>query len=460
MKKIALLLVLVLLLSFTLTSCASVSSFVEATRGKLAWRKINKVMSSMESYTSSTTGKLRFKIDDVKAEYDLSGYMKYISSGDDLYLIEKYNISGSIGSEEINNSQTIAYDDGEMFISDKTGDDIKKFRSKITSEEFIEYYTENSIGVFIEEAGKIEYNKQKKSNTIEIVMSEFSKDEIIRMTGGLGVGEFLYGSKISDMTVKVIADENYRVTKMEYKVISKGSEDPVIELTKEYGEYGNVKAGGINKTEYTELEDVRLIGKVERFLADKMLSDSAAFKVKTKYTYNTGSSYTQQSATENCFVSYSATDDGFSYNVECTGLGITGFTASYADGIETVTQKSGDKTENKMTDLEAYATVVALMNYSGFSYTYIYDMTVIDDNTVVFKCDPDGPVTVKNVFDSSTVTRYTRTDWEVTVIFEGDEIKEISSSMILYNNKKITVVSGQETVTYDSYYKIECVVEF
>ncbi len=279
MKKTALFLTLVLILSTLLSSCASTVSKPQDV-DKL-WKKVNKAMNSLKSYEMDM--ELEIKLGEDYGNVDSKGTnhtVVYQKRGRITYFYEFTHTETTAGDDAtVVMEQLIAFDGEKLYESNVYDDRAAKFSSEITSAAFTELLEGESDWNFSPEDA-YEKSLEKSDGSYIIKLSEFKIGVVNDFAEKTGFDGLALGLRISDMSVEILVDKKHRAKEMDISIYAERKTEPVMTIKVAYSNYNDANKEEIDKNEYTEVDDVRILDWLSKSLSDKTEEKDGAFTIE------------------------------------------------------------------------------------------------------------------------------------------------------------------------------------
>lgn len=280
MKKTALFLTLVLILSTLLSSCAStVSSFDDLDK---LWKKVDKAMNSLKSYEMDI--ELEMKLGEDYGNVDSKGTnhtVVYQKRGKITYFYEFTRTEVTAGDNDAVMEQLIAFDGEKLYESNVYDDRAAKFSSDITSAAFTEHFEGETDWNFSPDDA-YEKSLEKSDGSYIIKLSEFKISVVNDFAENTGFDALAFGLRISDMSVEILVDKKHRVKEMDISIYAERKTEPVMTIKVAYSNYNDADKEEIDKNEYTEVDDVRILDWLSKSLSDKTDEKDGAFTIEQR----------------------------------------------------------------------------------------------------------------------------------------------------------------------------------
>ena len=459
MKKTALLLVIALLLSLTLTSCKLVDSIkdiknlvIEPEGVDDLMERIDDKMDNMHSYRIYGEARIKFDVEGVELSGSVNMQSVVIGAPEDEDFYT-YNSTESVilvsGNIQQENEKIIAYSDGKMYVKNSTNENSSMVYSEISGEDFYDYYTDNSSD--IEFSYDRIYEKQMKKNEDgmwELSLWSFDKEYLDELLEDLEFTEDTLGVSLEDISVTIKTDKKFRVTSitLDFKIYNE--EEPGITMTMKYSDYDSAEKVEIDETKYKEVSDARILGKIDTYLREAIEEPNGSFTLeiyqrrfyKDSYGYGTSAWYEETDR-----VSYSNKKNGtFYYNI---GADINGQTVNieYNLGSQTVTA-GGQSQKAEQSEMEARAFIASLMDPSDFDPSRVIEITENEDGTYRIDMETTQYNEYMQIMISLGDSCYDY-DFYVVVDMDGEEIISMQTHVNLIG--RLYDYSIDSTVTFD-----------
>ncbi len=421
MKKTSLLLCIALLFScLAFTSCAKIET------AEQLMKKIDSTMNKLDFYEVKMDMDMTFYLQKKEFKSTAEGriLLSNEKSKDFIYYYEtKVKTSSKYPDVSTEVENILAFQDGNMFMANKTDDVDQKVRSAISQKDFITFLEEQNDSQFDVLDCENKEILQNEDKSWKLTCSGYSSENAIKLLGESFDSETL-GVPIKDMELTMNVDKKFRMDDMSIRFVFETENQknvPAIQVTFECVNYDDSELEDdlIDKTKYTEVPDVRDYYKIEKLLEDANNKAEGSFILELEQNASIGTS--KNRAYERDTVSYGTKDEKFYYSI-LARANDTEYEIKYENGVQTLQNIKNAE----MTDLEAKALIRSLINSAGFDKTMVSNIEKTDNGYVVTINDPDisefGLSNYKIVSQTQTLTiTYTLT--------EDGELKSITSKL-------------------------------
>ncbi len=396
-------------------SCNPDPKFEPQNAGEL-WDKINETMDALNSYESTGTGTLSFKLANVKFSMDME--MKLIVSGlkegdyyyynfSDMSLDQTDDTSLASVPDEIMREKSIeAFHNGKMFVSLESDERTQKLCSPLTKEEYIAYRESRES-----ETSDIDYNDctnasftHNEDGTWTLQYSGYTKKTIDQMVDDFGMMETEFDFEVEDMEVFILCDEKFQVKEMNVKFIfdesSKESTDPFFELKTQYTSYNAATpvTDTLNPADYTEIPDCRFLTEVEDMIEALEEKKDGSFTLDLEQTLSIPSLNQTQSYTEIDTVVYGEKNGSYFYDITAV-TDSENIEISYENGKQTI-RVEGEEQIFSQTKADAKAYINGLINTASYSPDYVSLITKKADGVYEIQCDEPETAAYEAMFET------------------------------------------------------------
>ena len=459
MKRIALLLVIVLLLSMMLSSCQVLWMVTEPKNADELWERIDEKMDDLDSMR--VDAELSIALEYMGVEIKSDAKMTIVTIGSEQeedpyyysYTVTETKVGGL--TEEKSYDLT-AYDDGKMYLYERSGSEYSRICSAISPKEFNDFYSDDDEFDFDISPEHAEIKNMEKSDDgeWEIMLSDFEENKLREMLEQLKLDELseVYEIEINDISVKFVTDKKYMVKYMQIDFVGEVIEDPVFSMKATFSEYNSAEKVEFDKSEYTEVDDARVAKWLDDYLSDVIDEEKVEFTFKMTQrlkanginNYNVDSSYTETDD-----VTFENRYDNFFYNIEAD---INGEKVSieYEYGNQII-NIDGEERKVSQSDSEARNFIESLMNSAEFETARVWNITKIGANRYKIELSIFDDDDYKQLMKEAGVG-YESTTVFVEVEMDGEDVKAIKTT--------ITVKGRNNYVTntrplYDCTYTLE-----
>lgn len=457
MKRLSLLLFIVMALSLMLSSCHVIWRVVEPKDEVALYKRIDKMMDKADSYRASLDGKIAFEYEGVRVEGTLDGTNIIIGSpeDEDFYFYIENSLDMTVGgtAQSIGVYESIAYDGGKIYTC--SGEDGRQsyLCSDLGAEEFYGFISGNDIDLELspELGGKREMKKLDEGGW-ELSFSELSDGDLedVLEQLSLDVVRDQMDVRVDDISVLIRTDEYFRVDNMLLDFSSDGVDEPVISLKITYSGYGTVQQKQINKEEYTEVPDSRIVKWIDNSLNEAMSAERTKFTLYTRHSATVKAGYQQNSnsSVETDRITFYNRDGKFEYSVEADVEGVV-TKIEYEDGIQTVTGKNFSQ-QTEQSEAEARAFITSLLNCSGYTPAAVESMTEIGEGVYRISLDVSRTSEYRQLMQSAGFSYSGNSGLNIEVTMDGEDVISIRSLVVINGSKNI----GSSN-TYTCEYTIE-----
>ena len=359
-------LVVVLILSVSLAACKKESNIAyEPQNAVELWKKIDETMDGVRSVKTDII---------MDMVYFTMGYeVRMNSSGSILMVPGSYYADNrsTVKCEELSQSQEVstveAYYDGMMYTATNDGRYNQKFRSPMTWEDFRQ---SKGDGLFVTEMDLTACTSNKFSrgegDTWVLQFSGYTKKTIDSVLESLMITDTELGVPITDMHVKVTANGEFCIQKIDISLVFAQSEvQPRLTISARYSGFNDTKIDPLMlpASEYTQVADVRVLDYISQTLKEKQDLSEGAFALDITTAYDmAGDSvlYNEQDT-----ITYGRKNGAYYYAIDSKMEDRT-LTMTYQNGEQTVT--SGEQSQTvAQPEAEAKAFIDSLIDYARYS---------------------------------------------------------------------------------------------
>lgn len=428
MKRIALLLTLLLVVSLIFSSCQVLWLVVEPKDADDLWGRIDKVMTDLSSSRIDATMEMKFTYEGLEVEAESNLLLVAIGNVDseDFYYYQKSKTVMEIAGSEIETEEYLVYDEGKAYVSEKSDNKTSRIYSSLTSKEFYDYATDEATDFNITPDGAgVKGMSRYDGKKWELEFSNFEKDALDRIIEQLKLDslEESMGIVISDVAVTITTDEKYRVDKMSIDFISESYDEPVISLDMTWSQYDSAKKVYIDKREYTEVDDVRIAKWVDNYLNEVIDRERVDFSLYMDQKVMKGSA-TYSSYVERDKVTYKNKNDKFTYDISAE-LNGQDYSIEYVWGTQTV--RVLDQTHRTdQTEDEARSFIKSLMNSAQFSPSLVTNILEISNNRYRIYLQPADVSEYRQLMLNLSDT-YEDCEIFIEVVLDGEEVNSIET---------------------------------
>ena len=394
MKRLVLSLILVIIISVGLCSCGKPKDGVDL------WNRIDKAMDSLDSYTTEANATISVDMDGVVINGTTEGETLIVGAqkGDlSVYQFTSTEINAPNVTQTA--SQIVAYDNGNMYLFNMEGQASRKLYSKMSEEEFWDYYIRDNSDVDLnpENCGKVSFG-QMDDDGWTLKISEFTKDKVKEIADHLGFNSATFGVNVEDIRIEIVADKKYRVNEMRFELVSSENKT-VLTATISYKDFDSTTPKEFDKSSYLEVEDVRPIANITNDMNKALSRDVGSFELVLSHrriSLQSGSN--SQIYKETDKISYAVKDGKYTYDIYADAD--SNIEMSYADGVQKIIINNRQTQTNKQTDTEARALVASLMNNAGYDPINVISVKVLEDGVYELRCSVNDATDYRNIMES------------------------------------------------------------
>ena len=471
MKKLFSMLVVILLLSVTLSSCEfpqipwlnnGGNGEPEEPEELTTKALLDNMSDAMDGLSSlEVNGKTKITLYVAATKMNIVGTSKTIfrvrSATNDsfTYFYNETDTTAKSAGIESNISTVEAFDDGKYFFSYSNDGRVKKMYSQNTSDEFMDYYTSQSDGIDIFGGyGKASHVKNA-DGTYTLTLKEYDSENADYFNESFGLPMENGGGRITDYVITVTVNSDYSITDIVIDYVFSNTEfsgSQTLTLTN----HNNAEelSDAIDINEYTQVSDAIAVASYSKLISDRQNSKKGCFTFSMSQTATLAGSTSQY--WENDKVSYGVNDDGYYFDIAAEIRG-SKHTITYIDGKYKVDGELDKSTDHN--DVTSKAFVDGLINPFGVQPSEIMDVTVSKSgrNTVyTFKLAPSYGAVVDKltaIFQSAGATyKSANIHMEITV-------KDSELISLRYTAEALGEVR-QYNSTYNMGLDIESVTDF
>lgn len=445
MKKTTriLLIALMLLSVISVTSCTATPP--EQTSTKEApfvpkdavslWNKIDETMNALKSYEGKSVMDTTYYL--MGDEYQMTSEATLVLSDGEDGFFEYNHGKNVIGCEANALNETVenlsAYYNGKMYLSTVGSAFSQKLCSPMTVDEFREETGEGLSGdVDFSSAKSAEFEK-KDDGSWSIRFYDYTKKNVNEIVDSFGVDESSFGEEILDVEIFVLADADFRATKITIQLVfdvdDSTTTKPSLHVDIEYFNFNSARSSeGLIKTEeYTEVADVRVISDVADGLDKIKDATKGEFVLELSETYDMFGEKT--TSLEKDTVKYGVENGAYYFDLTSV---VDGEEAkiSYRGGTYTVIQGGSTQTSS-ITDDSARLVVNNLIDNSSSYVTYgVTDVKKESDGVYLLKITHKDISAYKESMKDSGIDLKSVTQ-EVKVTFTDGDLTRLENAMTL-----------------------------
>lgn len=453
MKKIVpvvvLLCVLLVLLGILLVSCLGSQEEEYAPESANAlWQKIDQTMSELTSVEMNSTIQMTYYQMGYRFERTASRYI--FSSRETHYTESDYQFSCSELSIDERIHTVEAHLDGKIYIQTNDGTYDQKFYSVMTHEEYDQTRSSELIDeIEISDCTAAEFSKGE-NGTWNLQFSGYTKKALDIALANLSLTDEALGATVSDMVVRLTADSDFRVEKMEIEFLYSAEDEasPQLSVVTEYSGYNTATLDPtrLKAEEYAEVSDVRVLSAVAAALQERQEATSGKFilDIWTSYLHDGKTSNSWETDT----VSYGKKNGAYYYEITSQMEGQS-FLINYQNGEQTVTTDEQIFTAMQ-TEEEAKSFVDGLINSAKYNSISITDIEQVEENVYTLICAQLDPSAYMADMENNAM-ELTSSTQQITVTFREGKLVKLNSKVTIsgiYSEQEVTM-SVETVVTFE-----------
>lgn len=380
------LLIVLLVLSVSLTACKKENDTGYEPESAIAlWEKINETMEGVHSMRTDIIMDMVYYTMGYEVRMNSSGSVRLAS--DSYYADNRTSAKCEALSLAQEVSTVEAYYDGKMYTATNDGYYDQKFCSPMTWNDFRQ---SKSGGLFIDEIDFAACTSSKFSNgednTWTLQFSGYTKKAIDEVLGSMRISDTELGVAITDMHVKVTADADFYIQKVDISLVFAENEaQPRLTVVARYSGFNDtqIKPSMLSSSEYTQVADVRVLDYVSQELKEKQDSAEGEFTLDISTVYDMPGESVQYE--EHDLITYGRKNGAYYYVID-SQMDNQSLTMTYQNGEQTVT--SGEQTQTvSQAEAEAKAFIDSLIDYARYSGISVTDIQKQETGVYVLSVD-------------------------------------------------------------------------
>lgn len=415
----------------------------DPTSAKELWELVDNAMNNAESYESDLLGEFVMYIGGYKMVSKASGFEIKVGDKNDNDFYHYLFIKGDASCDELSFSETSnnieAYNQGMAFIYTAKGDSVQSFCSKMTVEEYFEFNNDIlSDELDLAECTKSEFSKNEDGSW-NLSFSGYSKKTIGVFLKAIGFDEIQSSVDVMDMKISLTADNEYLVGEMVLELVFDVEETdtsiPVFKEVIKYSKYGEAKKTleGINPSEYTEVDDITVLGKVGDAIDEFANLAEGSFNLDINQTLKVGTETNKYN--ESDYVFFGKINGGFVYTLDSMVNGVTAMNIDYRNGVQTVTS-GADSERYSLSESEAKKIVYQLINTAAYNESYVTDIEKLSEGVYKFTVDvPDLSAYEESLAPMGVTCKSGKQG--IVVTFADDKLSKIESDLTVFGEMTV-----------------------
>ena len=242
MKKTALLLVIVLLLSLSLSSCQVLWMVIEPKDANELWDMIEKTMNRLDSYKAEAVATISFEYSNMEIDGEMGMTVAFIGSEDDnnSYFYDRSTMDIDIGGTTVTADELTVYEDGKMYLKRNNDDQYSRIYSKLSFKGFLDYYFDSAVDFDISPDGARNSSLERLSfNEWKLSYNGFEGERLEEIIEQVDIDEFAKEMEleITDIFVELRTDDRSRISELTVDFIDESYNTPVISMTVSYNDF-------------------------------------------------------------------------------------------------------------------------------------------------------------------------------------------------------------------------------
>lgn len=426
---------------------------VDATTAEQALQNMDTQMAALQSYRADVTMDFVLYYGDTKWKGELTSIViEDVGDGlDDYYsYTEIRNAMPGVKIYSID-----AYCDGYGYQSYTCNDQRRKLRSKMRASEFVKYREGDSDIIDFDyiDCQNATFEATDKGYTVSC--SGYSAENMHAMAVATGISE-LVDDALQDMQVTILLDKDYLPVEISLELVFDSERyykdtRPYFRMLIEFSEYNAAEhiLRTIEPEDYTEIEDLQLLGELEQKIAETVNVKKGSFVRETAQNVTFGKETTNTSQVD-VSATFSNTKEGFSFDAFMADNDV-GRTVTYGGGDMIGLDAPDGSKINRMTDAQAKAELLSWINDPSVGYTYTRVLNIEKTKTgyLVTMIPADNSI-VDQISDAINVSLHEEPETIEFVFKWGKLVKIIHSfeGSAKLSGEKLTY-AGSITVTFE-----------
>lgn len=426
---------------------------VDATTAEQALQNMDTQMAALQSYRADVTMDFVLYYGDTKWKGELTSIV-IEDVGDGLGDYYSYTeIRNAMPGVKIYSID--AYCDGYGYQSYTCNDQRRKLRSKMRASEFVKYRQGDSDIIDFDYIDCQNTTFEATDEGYTVSCSGYSAENMHAMAVATGISE-LVDDALQDMQVTILLDKDYLPVEISLELVFDSERyykdtRPYFRMLIEFSEYNAAEhiLRTIEPADYTEIEDLQLLGGLEQKIAETVNVKKGSFVRETAQNVTFGKETTNTSQVD-VSATFSNTKEGFSFKADMADNDV-GRTVTYGGGDMIGLDAPDGSKINRMTDAQAKAELLSWINDPSIGYTYTRVLNIEKTKTgyLVTMIPADNSI-VDQISDAINVSLHEEHETIEFVFKWGKLVKLIHSfegSAELYGEK--LTYAGSITVTFE-----------
>lgn len=426
MKKRIASFLLVLVLTLSLSSCASCE--LPSFQSLGTWGRINLAMSKVDSYEADTEMQMEYVLNGNKISTTATG--KTIESGigeNDYYYYQTASVN--VVCEElnmnINNFSREAYNEGQAFIYSKTENGKKSLRGKMDLKEFVEHKQDSSVNSLeLGNCSSIDVQKNEDGGR-RITCSDYNKETVEKIAREYSFSKATVGAELSDVKTTVFVDKDYRISSMTMEMIfSETDSNTSAKVTVKYSNYDSAEriTDDLSDSLYKEIDYIGFLLKLDGMIEERENDKDGSFDLSIRQIFAVDGQ--EQTLNETDEVSYGEEKGEYFYNISAQ-TGGENITIKYRKNTQTIDDSFNVKTE-RQSEAEARYFISGLIDSAKYDITNVSEVSYVGSGIYKITCTGASKELYQQVFTQLGATTTASTQ-AITIVVEDDTIMQISS---------------------------------
>ena len=344
------------------------------------WETIDARMEALDSYTMDLEAQIEFSLgeDTIRMALGSRTSIMGLQSGDFYFLEEDFT---SFADPETGETESLrglqAYHEGRYFISsEESGEQIQKLCSPMTVAEAIEFRSEDSTELETLFRGTdLSVSRDEDGDWI-LRESGYTAMAIQQIKEEFGLSDIGLDLEVLDVILTVTTDESFLAKQitLEFSFAS-SAYSPLLTMAIEFSEYDSVAKdpSKLTVSEYTEIEDLRLLDEWEKELEGFLEKSSGSFVLEIRQEMSVGTE--SMEALERDSIAFGVGEQGYYYDVSADVNGVH-YEVSYLRGLQAVTA-NGQSQSTMQSEAEAKGYIAVLFNNVAYSAAQVSDVEAL-----------------------------------------------------------------------------------
>lgn len=419
------------------------------------FKKVNKAMRKIDAIETETTINLEFQKEFLIVKGEAKGKTIQLSEKDDYYYYSTSTTKFQTNNSSVNIKDTVsleAYHNGNYFMLNKGEGIDQKLYSTLTPKEARKYVSQKGMNLSLLTEDCQNSFTQNDDGTWTLEYSSYGQTKARKVVDEFGIDTSIFPDKITDMSVKITADSDYRIKDITINFVftktDKYNNDTMLTIRVDYLKFDGIErvTDGLDTEEFDKIEDIRLLTKFSELIEERLSGKNETFtlELNQKIRFNSQNTTIKEKDT----VNYGINEDGYFYTID-SQVNNKKYSISYSDGSE-ITEQGTKSEEKKKSEADAKKSIEDLVNCVRYAPFAVSDIKKEEDGVYTVTCDNPNPESYTTTLASVGAT-YTTGQQTIKFTVKDNKLLSITSTSKVQGkaSKLIIVYEIESTLNFE-----------